>query len=279
MSADDLTDRINQAREDLQEAKNQVNEIRNQAQDGGGQTPNMDKIYGDKPPVTGHETTYAYAEKAHDGIYYEAGAGVYTARGAAGEFDVLTAEAKAGLGGGSNYYGVGADAGVLRVNGSLPEILKPLLPIVPEILQEDAEKLLDSRAERIEAPVLNARANVSANEDGAIVGAAARVAEVAVTTGTSDAASDTDETTRVKVALGSGLEFRGHWNDADEDGYREYGVGAKMGPVSIDVTSEDPLRTLLENPLPLPNMPSIIIPPEENLTESVTDLFGLSMGR
>jgi hypothetical protein len=267
MSTDDLTDRINQAREDLQEAKNQVNEVRNQAQDGRGQAPDVDKIYGDKPPVTGHETTYAYAEKAHDGIYYEAGAGVYTARGAAGEVDVLTAEAMAGWGGESNYYGVGANAGVLRANGSLPEMLKPLLPLVPETLQEDVERLLDSRAERIEANALYAKANLNADEDGLIVGAQAVLVEGAITTGTNDAAGNTDETTRIKAGLSVGVEFRGHWDDVDGDGHREYGVGAKVGPVSLDVTSEDPLNTVIEHANPIMNLTEDTIEFVENLSE------------
>jgi hypothetical protein len=237
----------------------------------------VDGIYGEKPPAIGHETTYAYAEKDHDGIYYEAGAGVFTARGAAREVDVLTAEAMAGWGGGSNYYGVGANAGVLRANGSPFEMLKPLLPLVPETMQEDVERLLDSRAERIEANALYAKANLNADEDGLIVGAQAILVEGAITTGLNDAASNMDETTRIKAGLSVGVEFRGHWNDVDDDGYREYGVGTKVGPVSIDVTSEDPVRTLLEAPFPNTNRPPLIIPSEENLMESVTNLFGLSI--
>jgi hypothetical protein len=54
--------------------------------------------------------------------------------------------------------------------------------------------------------------------------------------------TDTDEYNKIGLSEGVGAAVRGNWGDTDGDGFREYGGGFDVGPVSVDMRSEDPLR-------------------------------------
>ena len=91
------------------------------------------------------------------------------------------------------------------------------------------------------------------------------------TTGTS-----TDELAKVGLSEGVGAAARGFWGDGDHDGFREYGFGFDYGPLSVDLKTEDPLRTGLRNALPLGMLYSDALLGEGNATENLANQFGLS---
>lgn len=80
-----------------------------------------------------------------------------------------------------------------------------------------------------------------------------------------------DEEARFGLGAGVGAAGRLHWGDADNDGRREYGFGADIGPVSFDIKTEDPLLTLAKgSPLaPLAWGADWLMGDDFNLTESV----------
>jgi len=86
-------------------------------------------------------------------------------------------------------------------------------------------------------------AEASAGDDGFTVGASGNMLEGSVTTAPPSADSRIDEQSRFGLSWGGGAAGRGHWGDKDGDGYREYGFGFDVGPVSADIKTEDPLRT------------------------------------
>jgi Domain of unknown function (DUF4157) len=88
-----------------------------------------------------------------------------------------------------------------------------------------------------------AEANASP-DTGFAVGASANILEGSISGGRQDKNSTTDEWARFGLSAGEGGAARGYWGDADNDGHREYGFGFDAGPVSFDVKTEDPLRTL-----------------------------------
>ena len=101
-------------------------------------------------------------------------------------------------------------------------------------------------------------------EQGAGLGAGAYFAQAAVTAG--DIGTDSnDSEARFGVGAGVGAGGRLHWADADGDGYREYGFGADIGPVSFDVRSEDPVQDLVPGARMVGNMLGY----EGNMTEAV----------
>ncbi len=89
------------------------------------------------------------------------------------------------------------------------------------------------------------------NSEGFDVGASANLAEISAEVGTKNPDSKTDETFKLGASVGKGIPIsgRGYWGDADKDGHREYGFGVDFDVrgvgVSLDIKSEDPLRTAL----------------------------------
>ncbi|MBD2059425.1 hypothetical protein H6F88_26085 [Oculatella sp. FACHB-28] len=110
--------------------------------------------------------------------------------------------------------------------------------------------------------------------DGLSLVGTANLAEVAITEGTRSAEIDTDETIRVGTSLGVGRGARMHWDDADNDGFREVGLGTDVPFLSLDVKTEDPLRTVMG--ITNGGLSDALLP-EGNLTESVANGFGLSI--
>jgi hypothetical protein len=77
--------------------------------------------------------------------------------------------------------------------------------------------------------------------DGATIGVQGNAGDGSVTRGGPPSKdSNTDEQTRFGLSVGEGGAGRLHWGDADKDGYREYGFGVDVGPLSYDFKSEDP---------------------------------------
>jgi hypothetical protein len=122
-------------------------------------------------------------------------------------------------------------------------------------------------------------AEASVGDDGFSLGASGNLVEGSITTGQPSDDSKIDEQNRFGLSYGGGGAFRGHWDDKDNDGYREYGFGFDVGPVSADIKTEDPLRSgskLLMNtvlpdfmkPLTTPfNTYMDNVAPDSNLTE------------
>lgn len=120
----------------------------------------------------------------------------------------------------------------------------------------------------------NAFARAQANENDTEIGMEGTGASIALSESTTDAASDTDSSTRVGLSEGIGMGFRLHHGDADHDGRKEYGFGFDAGPLSFDTKSEDPLRTALSyGTLGMSNLLLGEPDPEkqENLTENVAE--------
>jgi Domain of unknown function (DUF4157) len=80
-----------------------------------------------------------------------------------------------------------------------------------------------------------------AGGDGFGFGAQASVAGFNVGGGTTG--TDVDEYNKFGLSEGVGAALRGSWGDTDHDGFREYGGGIDIGPVSVDMRTEDPLRS------------------------------------
>jgi hypothetical protein len=92
---------------------------------------------------------------------------------------------------------------------------------------------------------LSAGLEVSAGTDGATAGIGANAIAGSVTLGNATAESNTDEIRRFGLSAGPSVEGRLHWGDEDNDGYREYGLGADIGVLSMDYKTEDPAREAL----------------------------------
>lgn len=116
---------------------------------------------------------------------------------------------------------------------------------------------------RVDAAGGSANIEGSMGTESTTLGAGANLGEIAVTLGTQDSA--TDETIRVGVGEGVGASGRLHYEDADRDGHREYGVGVDVEFLSVDVRSEDPVRSALE--LVTTGEFSGVFGREENLTD------------
>lgn len=87
--------------------------------------------------------------------------------------------------------------------------------------------------------------DASVNPDqGFSVGAQANLVEGSMTLGNFAEGNNTDESLRLGLSAGEGAAVRGHWGDSDSDEHREYGFGFDVGPVSADIKTEDPLRTM-----------------------------------
>ena len=80
--------------------------------------------------------------------------------------------------------------------------------------------------------VLTANAGMKMNDSTTSVGLGANAAEVEGTVG------NEEHSVRGGVSAGLSAGARTHYGDADNDGVRELGFGADIGPVSFDVKSE-----------------------------------------
>jgi hypothetical protein len=92
---------------------------------------------------------------------------------------------------------------------------------------------------------LSAGLELSAGTDGATAGIGANAVGGSITLGEATAESTTDEIRRFGLSAGPSVEGRLHWGDEDADSYREYGLGADIGPLSMDYKTEDPAREAL----------------------------------
>lgn len=95
----------------------------------------------------------------------------------------------------------------------------------------------------LEANGPNVSFDANVGTDGLSLGAQATLADVAGTVHNIGSGSQ-DQLARLGISEGVGAAGRLHWGDKDRDGYREYGFGADIGPVSFDLKSEDPLRDI-----------------------------------
>jgi hypothetical protein len=88
--------------------------------------------------------------------------------------------------------------------------------------------------------------DASYNPDlGMSAGAQANIVEGSMTFGNFTGEGDTaEESLRLGASVGEGAAARVHWGDTDNDQHPEYGFGFDAGPVSADIKTEDPLRTM-----------------------------------
>ena len=112
-----------------------------------------------------------------------------------------------------------------------------------------------------------------AGDDGFGLGAQANLGEAAIELKQKDAKRTDDEYVKIGVSEGEGIGVRGHWGDEDHDGHREYGFGFDVGPLSVDMTTEDPLKTLIKAAVPGSQMGLdwLTNDGKQNLTEMAED--------
>jgi hypothetical protein len=118
---------------------------------------------------------------------------------------------------------------------------------------------------------------MTVGESGFNFGAGTNFVSGSLTTGDLSDTSNIDETSRFGLGLGANLGLRGHWDDADGDGQTEYGFGFDAGMFSMDLKSEDPLRTLTSAVMPIPFASPLgfqnPLLPEYNMTNAAVDTF------
>jgi len=88
--------------------------------------------------------------------------------------------------------------------------------------------------------------------------------------------TDVDEYSKIGLSEGVGAAVRGNWGDTDGDGFREYGGGIDIGPLSLDMRSEDPMRMAARNLLPGGALYADYLLGEGNSTENLANEFGLT---
>lgn len=109
--------------------------------------------------------------------------------------------------------------------------------------------------------------------DGFGFGAQASVGGFNVGGGTTG--TDVDEYGKFGLSEGMGAAVRGSWGDTDHDGFREYGGGIDIGPVSLDMRTEDPFRSGVRNFVPGGALLEQFIDPG-NFTERTANRFDLT---
>ena len=110
-------------------------------------------------------------------------------------------------------------------------------------------------------------------ESGFGLGAQASVGGFNVGGGTTG--TDVDEYGKFGLSEGVGAAVRGSWGDTDGDGFREYGGGLDLGPVSVDMRTEDPFRSGVRNFVPGGALLENFIDPG-NFTERTANRFDLT---
>lgn len=265
MSVQDLMNRIERAKSSLQEARNQLSDLRSE-------------VFGDKPSGKKPEVLYAFLETKPYGIEMGAGFASIKDAGTGIELDVLNADLKLGLledDKGNTRGGLKAGAGIWRSKFDLVKGLGAFGVSTPA-----------NTALNLDVNAVSAGAEATAGTDGLTVGASASIMEGAIARGSSSAESSTDSTIRVGAGIGVGAVARGNWDDADHDGFKEVGYGIDVKFASLDFKTEDPLRTFgkyalsplgplapVADVVALPN-PWTDIAPEQNLTESAANFLG-----
>jgi len=91
-----------------------------------------------------------------------------------------------------------------------------------------------------ETNIARAAVDASVGTSGFSFGAGASVVDAALELGDlePDRGDSMDTSVRAGLGAGVGAAVRGHYADQDGDGIPETGLGADIGPVSIDVKSE-----------------------------------------
>jgi peptidoglycan hydrolase-like protein with peptidoglycan-binding domain len=171
---------------------------------------------------------------------------------------------------GNTRFGEQARLGVLNMNANVLEGLQNSGEV-----SESTIGIFDLNA------LGNLTGEATVGNDGFTVGAAASLGDASYTGGTINPESSTDLTGRVGLGYGEGAAVRGHWDDADNDSYREYGFGLDVGPLSLDGTAEDPLgldtttRFLIgEFQRRLPSPVSGNYDPNFEVRQEINNLFG-----
>jgi hypothetical protein len=123
--------------------------------------------------------------------------------------------------------------------------------------------------------------DASINPDqGLSVGAQANILEGSMTFGNFTGEGDTaEESLRLGLSAGEGYAGRLHWGDSDKDKHREYGFGFDAGPFSMDIKTEDPVRTALKagvmmNPATAVLSPLLGFLPDGNMTDTAGEYAG-----
>lgn len=98
----------------------------------------------------------------------------------------------------------------------------------------------------VQGPSAQAGASVTQKGDMnyAHVGGEANAASGSVSVGTQDPSSSSNEQMRAGVSAGVGLDARAQWG-TDANGNIRVGGGLDVGPASVDVSTNDPVRTAL----------------------------------
>ena len=172
--------------------------------------PTSDTTYYGTPPTTadGSAQPHAYAAESAEGT--EIGVGLVSAPvGEGGEADLMAAEAH--FGNGETTHGVTGEASVASVEIPPGDVLGPVGG---------------------SAEALTAEGSVYIGEESAEIGADATLV------GGSVAVGNEEHNAELGASIGVGLGGRAHYGDADNDGVSELGVGADVGPISVDVKTE-----------------------------------------
>jgi peptidoglycan hydrolase-like protein with peptidoglycan-binding domain len=111
---------------------------------------------------------------------------------------------------GNTRFGEQARLGVLNMNANVLEGLQNSGEV-----SESTIGIFDLNA------LGNLTGEATVGNDGFTVGAAASLGDASYTGGTINPESSTDLTGRVGLGYGEGAAVRGHWDDADNDSYRE----------------------------------------------------------
>jgi hypothetical protein len=112
---------------------------------------------------------------------------------------------------------------------------------------------------------------------GAAYGGGAYTAQGAVTAGNLGSGKH-DTEARVGGGAGIGWGGRLHWDDADNDGRREWGFGADVGPVSFDIRTEAVHDVVMKLNPPLQSAMSATLP-HLKTGATATASFGKSAGK
>ena len=98
----------------------------------------------------------------------------------------------------------------------------------------------------VDGGLAGANYDFSVGDDGFAAGAGAFYAQGAGSVGNISNKDQNDERLRLGGSLGVGFGFRASKSDRDKDNIPEYNYGFDLGPLSFDISTEDPLLTLLK---------------------------------
>ena len=200
-------------------------------------------------------------------------------------FDVPLHDVSGGFGigfGGTPMFAGGMDIGNWDAgNGNSRYGARGNIGLVPD-MRGNVGNVLGQPLE-LEGQMLAANGELSLGGNGFSAGAGASLFAGGGTLGdfSQNSQNETSEqTTRMTVGAGVGAGGRLHWGDSDGDGYQEFGYGVDAGPISFDIKSEDPLRSLVSGGPFSQVLPASMIPAnylfgeEGNLTYDAMDMAG-----